>query len=341
MQGRAGRKKPSRAAAPVVPPAMAPDPDLRSEIANLPLFADLPPASLHALMARLRVVELDQGRILFRQGDAANALYVVVDGALVPIAEGAEGEGRRKLAVIERGDFVGEIGLMTKQPRNATVAALVESRLVAIDRSVLVPLMRDAPSVAQGVLRDLRTRMLDRQIRSNLFFAAFPPAQREAVARQFRLLEVKDGTKVVTGGGPPEGLFVVLAGTLERVDPARGEALGRLELGDVFGGDWLLAGRPAPWDVVARGRTWLMVLGERRFRRIVGTHPRLVRVLERLARRSARPRPPRPPGATVLRGPAPERTANASRPSSPASPASPRPASARAGGADKARRSRS
>jgi CRP-like cAMP-binding protein len=320
------------------------DPALRGEIANLPLFADLEPESLHALIGRLRVVVLDQGQILFRQGDAANALYVVVEGAVVPIAEGAEGEGRRKLAVIERGNFVGEIGLMTKQPRNATVAALVESTLVAIDRSVLVPLMRDAPSVAQGILRFLRSRMLDRQIRSNLFFAAFAHAEREAVARQFRLLEVKDGTRIVTGGQPPEGLFVVLAGSLARIDPDRGKELGRLELGDVFGGDWLLAGKPSPWDVVARGRAWMIVLGERRFRRIVETNPRLVRVLERLARRGVRPGPTRGASlgiATTRRGsgrPASARSSPA-REGKPAS--SPRPSSSRAASEDRARRSRS
>lgn len=330
-------------------------PSLRSEIANLPLFSELDPESLHALIGRLRVVVLDQGQILFRQGDPAEALYVVIEGAVVPIAEGAEGEGRRKLAVIERGDFVGEIGLITKQPRNATVAALVESRLVAIDRSVLVPLMRRAPSVAQALLRFLRARMLDRQIRSNLFFAAFAHAEREAVARQFRLLEVKTGTRVVTRGAPPEGLFVVLAGSLARVDPERGKELGRIELGDVFGGDWLLAGQPSPWDVVARGRTWLIVLGERRFRRIVETNPRLVRVLERLARRSAVPSAAagaalsersiaRKSARAPTRGAARAESPGASPPTRP-HPGSPpqarRPSSPRAAAEDRARRSRS
>lgn len=319
------------------------DPALRSEIANLPLFADLEPESLHELIGRLRVVVLDQGQILFRQGDSADALYVVVEGAVVPIAEGAEGEGRRKLAVIERGDFVGEIGLVTKQPRNATVAALVESKLVAIDRSVLVPLMRQAPSVAQGILRFLRSRMLERQIRSNLFFAAFAHAERKSVARQFRLLEVKDGTRIVTRGQPPEGLFVVLAGSLARIDPECAKELGRLELGDAFGGDWLLAGKPSPWDVVARGRAWLIVLGERRFRRIVETNPRLVRVLERLARRGPQPGSLRPPAFSAA---APARPSSRplprplqTRPEKPSS--SPRPPSPREVAADRARRSRS
>jgi CRP-like cAMP-binding protein len=285
-----------------------------------------------------KVVQLAQGQILFRQGDAADALYLVVEGAIIPIAEGAEGEGRRKLAVIERGDFVGEIGVMTKQPRNATVAALVETKLVAIDRRVLVPLMQQEPSVAQGILRFLRARMLDRQIRSNLFFAAFAHAEREAVARQFRLLEVKDGTRVVVQGAPPEGLFVVLAGSLAKIDRTRRKQLGRLELGDVFGGDWLIAGKASPWDVVAQGRAWLIVLGERRFRHIVDANPRLVRVLERLARRTPRPAP----------NPVRRRPISASRPTPAPPPSSPPPArpsspppSPRAAAADRARRSRS
>ena len=346
----------ARVRGPARRPPSEPAGSLPSEVANLPLFAELDPESLHALIARLRVVHLDQGQILFRQGDAADALYVVTEGAVVPIAEGAEGEGRRKLAVIERGDFVGEIGLITKQPRNATVAALVESRLVAIDRRVLVPLMKQAPSIAQALLRFLRARMLDRQIRSSLFFAAFAHAEREAVARQFRLLEVHDGTRVATRGAPPEGLFVVLAGSLARVDPDRGEELGRIELGDVFGGDWLLAGRPSPWDVVARGRCWLIVLGERRFRRIVDANPRLVRVLDRLARRAARPEAAREAGLSansIARGQprgAPRRVSRSAAPpprSHPVphpvpAPTSRRPSSSpRAGAEDRARRSRS
>jgi CRP-like cAMP-binding protein len=304
-----------------------PSGSLRSELANLPLFEALQPATLHELMGRVRVVVLAQGQILFRQGDPANALYLVVEGAVVPIAEGAEGEGRRKLAVIERGDFVGEIGLMTKQPRNATVAALVETKLVALDRSVLVPLMRREPSVAQGILRFLRARMLDRQIRSNLFFAAFAHAERGAVARQFRLLEVKDGTRVALQGQPPEGLFVVLAGSLAKLDRTHARELGRLELGDVFGGDWLLEGKPSPWDVVACGRAWLIVLGERRFRRIVDANPRLVRVLDRLARRKTK---------SAAKGD-PSISAHSSAPT----PRRPSPSSLRAASADRARRSRS
>lgn len=257
---------------------------LRNELAHVPLFGDLDPASLHTLIRKVRVVSLEAGEVLFRQGDPAHSLYVVVDGAVVPIAEG---ERRRKLAVLERGEFFGEIGLMTKQPRNATIEALVETRLLAIDRRLMWELIGRTPSVAQSLLRFLRRRLIDRQIRTNLFFAAFAHAEREAVARQFRVLEVAAGTRIVEQGKAPEGLFVVLAGSLALVDRARKKTRGELESGDVFGGLPLLAGEAAAADVVARGKCWLVVLGEGRFRRIIEANPRLERVLRRLSEEAA------------------------------------------------------
>ena len=227
-------------------------------------------------------MSLESGQVLFRQGDPANSLYVVVDGAVVPIAEGTR---RRKLAVLERGEFFGEIGLMTKQPRNATIEALVDSKLLAIDRRVLWNLIEKQPSVAQGILRFLRARLIDRQIRTNLFFSAFAHAQREAVARQFRFLEVDEGSTIIEAGRPPEGLFVVLSGSLSVVERCESgdKELASLELGDVFGGLSLMDGRVAPADVVATDKCWLVVLGEGRFRRILDANPRLDRILRRLA----------------------------------------------------------
>ena len=254
---------------------------LRNELANTPLFGDLDPASLHTLIRKVRVVSLEAGQVLFRQGDAANSLYVIVSGAVVPIAEGKR---RRKLAVLENGEFFGEIGLMTKQPRGATIEALVDTKLLAIDRRVLWELISDEPSVAKSLLRFLRARMIDRQIRTNLFFAAFAQAEREAVARQFRILEVKDGTRVVEQGKAAEGLFVVLTGSLSRIDREEGKELGNLGLGDVFGGLSLIEGQPAASDIVSVGKCWLVVLGEGRFRRILDANPRLERIIRRLAR---------------------------------------------------------
>jgi CRP-like cAMP-binding protein len=256
---------------------------LRAALVSTPLFGDLDGGSLQTLIHHSRLVTLGAGDVLFRQGDPADSLYVVVEGAVVPIAEG---ERRHKLAVLERGTFFGEIGLLTRQPRNATIEAIVDTRLLSIDRRLVRRLIADEPSVAKGILRFLRARMLDRLIRTHPLFAAFAHAEREAVARQLRLLEVKDGARVVEGGRPGEGLFVVLAGALDCVDPEAGKEVRRYGQGDVFGALSVLDGRPEPVHVVACGKCWLVLLGEARFRRIAEANPKLVGVVRRLAEAS-------------------------------------------------------
>ena len=128
---------------------------LRGELANIPLFGDLDPDSLHTLIRNVRVVSLDARQVLFREGDPANSLYVIAEGAVVPIAEGGR---RRKLAVLERGAFFGEIGLMTQRPRNATIESLVETNLLAIDRRLVRRLISGAPSVVGLAVPRQRTR---------------------------------------------------------------------------------------------------------------------------------------------------------------------------------------
>ena len=276
---------------------------LRGELANVPLFGDLDPVSLHKVVRCVRAVTLEPGQVLFRQGDPANSLYVVVEGAVVPIAEG---DRRRKLAVLERGAFFGEIGLMTKQPRNATIEALVETKLLAIDRRLLRQLIDDAPSVSKSILRFLRARLIDRQIRTNLFFSAFAHGERAAVAKQFRFLEVEDGAKLIERGRAPEGLYVVLSGELSVVGPASADEqdvdkeLAGLGLGDAFGGLSLIDGRLPPGDVVARGKCWLVVLHEGRFRRILEANPRLDRILRRIAQEVAESSASGQEGAVLL-----------------------------------------
>ena len=160
--------------------------------------------------------------------------------------------------------------------------------------------------MAKSILRFLRARLIDRQIRTHPFFSAFAHAQRAVVARQFRFLEVADGARVVARGRAPEGLYVVLSGRLSVVGPAgpgAGEPdkeLASLGLGDVFGGLSLIEGRVPAGDVVACGKCWLVVLGEARFRRIVEANPRLERVLRRIARAAAEESGTRYRDATVL-----------------------------------------
>ncbi len=274
-------RRAARPSSPATRPSTSPPPrPAQAALADTPLFGSLAVDDLKRLMERVRVVRLSAGDALFRQGDPANALYVVADGAVVPIAEGPS---RRRLAVLEKGDFFGEIGLVTNQPRNATVEALVDARLLAIDRRVMWSLVRGGPAVSKVLLRFLRERLIDYHMRTNPFFEAFAKAERSAVVREFRFLEIRDGSCVVRQGSAAQGLILLLAGHMDVIDSRTEKLVGSLRAGDFCGGLPLIQRHVADYSVVATGKCWALVLPEARFRRIMKANPGLQALLVRLA----------------------------------------------------------
>jgi CRP-like cAMP-binding protein len=249
---------------------------------STPLFGRLSARALRRLIDATRLVRLPEGQVLFRQGDVADALYVVAEGAVVPIAE--DGSPRR-LSVFEPGDFFGEIALVTDEPRNATIEALVDSELLAIDRAVIGDLLEDEPEVLAVTLRFLRERLVSRLLSTSPVFAGIDRDEGAELVRAFRLMEVREGTILIEQSAPSRALFLILAGELRVIEslPDRDKEIARLRAGDPCGEMSLLDTAPAVASVVAARKSWLLKLPRDDFNRVVGSHPRLGQRLAAIA----------------------------------------------------------
>lgn len=230
---------------------------VRELLPKVPLFSSLDEASLRRLIDGVRLVSLAEGEELFHQGDPGDALYVVVEGAVVPIAEG---EVRKKLAVLEEGDFFGEIAVVTDQERNATIEALVDTTLLCLDRSLVASLIQGSPRVLKVLLRFLRDRLVHRLLRTSSLFAPPDPRERRRLAERFRFLEVREGVALIHQGELSDALFVLLAGEMDVIqsETDRDQLLARLRVGDVFGEMSVLTGDPAIASVVAKRKSWVL-----------------------------------------------------------------------------------
>lgn len=93
-----------------------------------PIFAPLPPATLEALAARLEPRRVEAGSIVFSQGDAGEDFYLVDSGRVSVAVDGLA------VAGLGPGEGFGEIALLRAVPRTATVTALTNVTLQAIDR---------------------------------------------------------------------------------------------------------------------------------------------------------------------------------------------------------------
>ena len=105
------------------------------DLRQVPLFVGLPDEDLDRLDASIGEATLDEGETLFDEGDHAETAYVIAEGELEILKESA---GRNvRIAVSGVGDVVGEMGLLTAEPRNATARALTPVRLITIPKGCL------------------------------------------------------------------------------------------------------------------------------------------------------------------------------------------------------------
>jgi predicted MFS family arabinose efflux permease len=113
------------------------------------IHASASEGDLEQLAGAAKTVDVDSGTAVVTEGDDADAFYVVVSGRLSVAARGEHAEPRW-LNELVAGDYFGEIGLLERSPRTATVTAVEPTRLLAIDGADwLEALTSQPPSYAQ------------------------------------------------------------------------------------------------------------------------------------------------------------------------------------------------
>ena len=135
---------------------------------RIPFFAEIEPAKLKLLAFMSERVGFDAGKILCRQGDPADAAYLIIDGDAEIILEGPAGP--ITVATLGANEIVGEIGILCDVPRNATVRA--KKRLVAlrIAKDPFVRMVREFPNMSVSIMRELahRLELTNNQLRTAL-----------------------------------------------------------------------------------------------------------------------------------------------------------------------------
>ncbi len=257
--------------------------EARDALLSTPLFEHLAPVSLRRLISQVDFVELSAGDTLFHMGDEGTTLFVVVEGRISILRE--EEQESTVLGELREGDFFGELGLVTRQPRSATARALVDCELLAISRQLLIEMIQEEASVLTILLRFLRERLVNNLVRTSPLFAPFVKEQRRELIKRFGFLEVEKGTDLVKQGESSPALFVALAGELSvnRAEDGETRVLAVLGSGDIFGEMSLLAQAEAVATVHADTKCLVLELPRDVFRETIMTHPHVLAFVGDLA----------------------------------------------------------
>ena len=124
----------------------------------LPLFADLDMADLVHVSRVTSQRRYEPGELVYSQGEGGDEMLIVVEGsALVTRVTGDE---RRAVATLTAGDFVGELSLLTREPRSADVHAGDDGlHGLVVSTVTLEAVVRERPGVGLAMLAALAERL--------------------------------------------------------------------------------------------------------------------------------------------------------------------------------------
>jgi CRP-like cAMP-binding protein len=106
-------------------------------IRHVPLFSRLSRSDLREVASLVDEVDMPEGKMLTREGDAGHEFFVLVDGTAAVNRDG------REIATMKPGDFFGELALVSDRPRTATVTTTSPARLLVLDERAFRGLMLD------------------------------------------------------------------------------------------------------------------------------------------------------------------------------------------------------
>ena len=123
---------------------------------HIELFALLSDGERRRLAGGLRYAPFVQGETVTRQGAVAHWLYIIAEGE-VSVRVAVERE-EREVARLSGGSFFGEMGLLTGEPRTASVVALTDVECYRLDKSVFQEVLQARPGLAEQVAALLAER---------------------------------------------------------------------------------------------------------------------------------------------------------------------------------------
>jgi CRP-like cAMP-binding protein len=123
-----------------------------SRLASIDLFSSLSKRERTEIAGRADEIDVPEGTHLVREGEFAYEFFVIEDGSAEVLRDG------QHVADLGPGDFLGEIGIVTRAPRNASVVAREPTRVMVLSEQDFRGVARSFPTVAEQIREAVRER---------------------------------------------------------------------------------------------------------------------------------------------------------------------------------------
>jgi CRP-like cAMP-binding protein len=124
---------------------------------RVPLFAALSPTDLKQVASIAEEAVFSDGEVLAYQGEQGDAMFVIASGEVRVCLE--KDEQTVEVARRRSGEYVGELSIVNREPRNATLIASGDVRALCIDQKSFEGLIRERPEVSLVIIQVLSKRL--------------------------------------------------------------------------------------------------------------------------------------------------------------------------------------
>ena len=251
----------------------------RDALPQIPLFSSLTTEQLFAVLnGAMDARTFRAGESIVTEGDPGGSMYAV--------AQGTVSVWRKlvKVAVMNEGDFFGEMALLSRGPRMATVKAETDVVVLEFPREAMTPIINKHPGVRTRLAQFHRERMLANLVRANPLLQLLTEPQRQALSLAFAPCSFAAGEVVLKEGTAGEGVFLLLRGrcSVSQGTSAPG-AFPDLVEGDAFGEISVLTKLPVSVTVKAQDAVLALRVGADDFRKLVLVNAEVNKRVQQLA----------------------------------------------------------
>jgi rhodanese-related sulfurtransferase len=123
------------------------------------VFRDLPPEELDELARTVKSKVVGPDEVIFKEGDAPDAFYIISSGRVRILARREDGI-ERQLHVCGPGEHFGEVALLTGETRTTNAISVEEAHLIVITKEQFDRLLRDHPDLLKNLVRQVRGWLL-------------------------------------------------------------------------------------------------------------------------------------------------------------------------------------
>ena len=249
----------------------------------IPLFSFLEEDAFVTVLEGLRLRRFVRGNVVIQEGAPGDSFFILSEGS-VDVTRQMQGRPAN-LARLRAGAVFGEMALISKAPRTATVTANCDSDMLELKRASLEDQAHKLASVTRALKDFTHERFLANLTSTSPLFKPFPRSMRTQIIKKFKDFPVDPGDELIAEGEEGQGLFLILKGTVEvtkRDESGQQLNLAQLKEGDVFGEISLVQETPTTATVTSRTRGELLFLPKNDFKSETARHPELFEELKKL-----------------------------------------------------------